>query len=494
MLYRNLNHYMILIILNQLFNIIIVYGQKFIPEPKIGVEAVLIEDKIYYIGGANPSKTRSEENPESDIFYLDVNPDDIKSFLTWVDLKVKLPYTNGHTADVGGINQDSIFIIGGIHYDETNTNYLYRFDTKTYELSVPVIQGKALPTRIARNSVSYKGKIYLFGGRAYTPVGSPLIYVNQFDIFDTVNLIWQVGSMVDSPGTLSGYTATLVNGIIYYIGGRTQQYVYSPMTEIHQYDIVADKWSLKKTTTADINAIPGPRVGHSAVLFDGKIYVNGGTYFNADTSYDLPAKESFVMLDIMTLVWSVPAYNSTGAPKLAYHTASLKGALLILAFGLRMDLPPTTDQINNSTYYFFLSQPIIGWDATPLSGASTSPTSTISIVTKSDTPTETVIPSSQNTMSKTVIVGVSVGSVLVVLSIFVVCSLTYKHIKRNQTKIKRESNHPDNQGVEIQIPPDGDKHSSAYLQQYPPVYQQFAPQQLQQQFVTGMPSPPIQQH
>ncbi|RGB23702.1 hypothetical protein C1646_806030 [Rhizophagus diaphanus] len=480
-----------------------IYGQKFIPEPKTGAEAVLIEDKIYYIGGENPSKPRSEENPKSDIFYLNLNSDIKENFLTWVDLKVKLPYTIGHTADVGGINQDSIFIIGGMHYDETNANYLYRFDTKTYELIVPVIQGKALPTRLARSSVSYKGKIYLFGGRAYTPADSALIYVNQFDIFDTVNLIWQVGSIVDSPGPLSGYTATLVNGIIYYIGGRSQQYVFSPMTEackikfinkIYQYDIVADKWSLKKTITADNNAIPGPRVAHSAVLFDGKIYVYGGTYFNADTPYEVPAKETFVMLDTITLVWSVPAYNSTGAPKLAYHTASLKGTVLILAFGLQMDLPPTTDQINNSTYYFYLSDPIIGWDAIPLSEASTPPTSTISIVTKSDSPTETVMPSSQNTMSKTVIVGVSVGSVLVVLSIFVVCSLTCRHIKRNQTKIKRESNHTDSQGVEIQIPPDGDKHSSAYLQQYPPVYQQFAPQQLQQQFVTGMPSPPIQQH
>ncbi|EXX60712.1 uncharacterized protein OCT59_010274 [Rhizophagus irregularis] len=475
MLYRNLNHYMILIILNQLFNIIIVYGQKFIPEPKIGAEAVLIEDKIYYIGGANPSKPLSKQNPESDIFYLDLNTDNDENFLTWADLKVKSPFTYGHTADVGGINQDSIFIIGGIHYDETNTNYLHRFDTKTYELSVPVIQGKALPTRVGRSSVSYKGKIYLFGGRVDTPVGSALIYVNQFDIFDTVNLIWQVGSIVDSPGTLSGYTATLVNGIIYYIGGRSQQYVFSPMTEIYQYDIVADKWSLKKTTTADINAIPGPRIAHSAVLFDGKIYVYGGTYFNADTPYDVPAKETFVMLDTITLVWSVPAYNySANAPKLAYHSASIKGALMVLAFGIYADLPSATDQSNNSTHYFGLSQAIIGWNTTPLSEAST-PSSTISVVKKSDTPTETVIPSSQNTMSKTVIVGVSVGSVLVVLSIFVVCSLTYRHIKRNQTKIRRESNHPDSQGAEIQIPPDGDKHSSAYLRQYPPVYQQFAP-------------------
>jgi N-acetylneuraminic acid mutarotase len=231
MLYKNLNHYLIFIILYQLFSIM-VYGQKFIPEPRIGTPAVLIENKIYYIGGDNPSKSKSEEDPESVIFYHDVNPDDKVNFLTWVDLKVKLPYTNGHAADVGGINQDSIFIIGGTHLDETNPNYLYKFDTKTLELSVPLIQGKAPPTFLARRSVSYKGKIYLFGGRTYTPVGNSLIYANQFDILDTINLNWQLGSMVNSPGALSGYSATLVNEIIYYIGGRSQQYVFSQMTDV----------------------------------------------------------------------------------------------------------------------------------------------------------------------------------------------------------------------------------------------------------------------
>lgn len=108
-------------------------------------------------------------------------------------------------------------------------------------------------------------------------------------------------------------------------------------------------------------------------------------------------------------------------------------------------MPPAKDQSNNSTHYFYLRQPIIGWKTTPLSEASTNTpsSSTIGIMTKSDTPTETVIPSSQNTMSKMVIVGVLVGSVLVVLTIFVASSLTYRHIKRNQSKIKRESNHPD---------------------------------------------------
>jgi hypothetical protein len=166
-----------------------------------------------------------------------------------------------------------------------------------------------------------------------------------------------------------------------------------------------------------------------------------------------------------------------------------------------MDLPDTTDRSNNSTYYFFLSGPVIDWASVPLSISKTSnnSTSSISIMSKTDTPTVTVTPSPQNTISKTVIVGISVGSVLVFLAIFVACSLVYKKLKRDQTKIKRGSSHPDGQGAfngaDFQIPSDSDKVSSAYIQQYPPAYQQHQQHASQQQhFVTRMPSPPFQQH
>jgi N-acetylneuraminic acid mutarotase len=208
----------------------LVYGQKYKPEPRIGHTAVFIKNelKIYYIGGDNPEN--SEQNPESDIFYLNVTDPS-----SWVNLKsqgIKLPHTSFHTANIGGVNQDSIYIIGGAHSDEKNNNYLYVFNTKTSELSVPVIEGKAPQTRIGMNSVCYEGKIYMFGGQTYNLDASKSLFVNQFDILDTINLNWQVGDLVNSPVALSGYTATLVNGIIYYIGGRSQQYVFSPMKEV----------------------------------------------------------------------------------------------------------------------------------------------------------------------------------------------------------------------------------------------------------------------
>ncbi|GES78851.1 hypothetical protein GLOIN_2v1878605 [Rhizophagus clarus] len=452
-----------------------VYGQNFIPEPRTGHTAVLIEYKIYIIGGDNPSKTDLEQNPESDIVYLNIDP--YENYDSWVNIQsqgLRLPHTFSHTANIGGINQDSIFIIGGGHlYDEKNTNYFYKFDTNTNELSVPVIQGKAPSTRIGMKSVSYEGKIYMFGGRTFTLNESDTIYVNQFDILDTINLNWQVGSLVDSPVTLSGYTATLVNETIYYIGGRSQQYVFSPMTEIFQYDIVNNKWSLKKATSLD--NIPGPRIGHSAVLYDGKIFVYGGSYFNEVAPTDVPAKKTFVMLDTVTLVWSIPPLGNTNVPKLAYHTASLKGAMMTLNFGIKVDLPNTIDHSNNSTYFFYLKFPFIRWISIPLSiDISLQP----SVITKaSNTPTEAVI-SPQN--MKTLIVGISVGSVIVVLPICVVCTriIIFKIKKRKQTKMKRESTNLEGQDD------DSDKYPIMHQSS---AHQQFEPQQLQQQYNSDNP-------
>ncbi|RGB29340.1 hypothetical protein C1646_818583 [Rhizophagus diaphanus] len=400
---------------NQLFNIIIVYGQEYIPEPRIKHTAVFVkpELKIYYIGGNNPDNL--EQNPESDIFYLGIN-NTIKNL--WVDLKsqgVKLPHTFSHTANIGGVNQDSIYIIGGAHWDENNTNFLYRFDIKTNELSVPVIEGIAPQSRIEMNSVSNEGKIYMFGGRTYTLNESVSIYVNQFDILDTINLNWQVGSLVNSPVALSGYTATLVNGIIYYIGGRSQQYVFSPMTEIFQYDIVGNKWSLKKATSADIETMPGSRTGHSAISFDGKIFVYGGSYFNGDTSYDMPAKKTFVILDTVNLVWSIPPLNDTKVPELAYHTATLSDtSIMILTFGNLMSVPIRS---NNVTYLFNLDDPNFRWSKIPpLPTFLPKPSDTSS----TPTPTETSSP------DKLVIASVSVGLVAVVLTI---CVVYYRYKK-----------------------------------------------------------------
>jgi hypothetical protein len=207
MVYKNLN---LIIILSLLFLSVnkLVYGQSFIPGPRFGQAAVYIEDRIYYVGGFEEETVPKKSN----FFYLEMEEG-------WVDLTsqgVNLPTKSGHIADIGGTNQDLIFIVGGF---VENQNMVYQFDTNTNKLTTPIIQankGKIPPSRVFTNSVSYKGKIYIFSGLINADMNT---FYNGFDILDTINLSWEVGTLEGAPIPRHSYTATLVNGVIYYIGG-----------------------------------------------------------------------------------------------------------------------------------------------------------------------------------------------------------------------------------------------------------------------------------
>ncbi|RIA90354.1 hypothetical protein C1645_737919 [Glomus cerebriforme] len=345
-----------------------VYGQDFIPGPRVGQAAVLVENNIFYIGGFNfLNKSESlGSNPTSDFFYFYINT----TGYFWTDLEsqgVNIPLTVWHTANIGGINKDSIFIIGGVHFDETNTNYIYRFDAKTNAIDIPVIQGKAPIMRRGVDSVSYEGNIYMFGGQ----IGSDNNVVfpnNLFDILDTVNLNWQVGSLVNSPVTRSQYTATLVNGIIYYIGGISGLYNFSPMTEIYQYDIVGNKWSLKTATATVAVAMPGSRVGHSASL---------GNFTDKPNIEDQTNKLIYVFdfLDLNNVKWFT---GPLSIPNPINNESKSKSPI-----------PPPPDDI-------------------------------------------IIDPSQDPYSSKIVIVGISIGSVAIGLAVLVAIILVYKRTKKNR--------------------------------------------------------------
>jgi hypothetical protein len=73
---------------------------------------------------------------------------------------------------------------------------------------------------------------------------------NGFDILDTINLSWGVGSLEGAPVPRFGYTATLVNGVIYYIGGFTQlgtNRIYDPLSNVREPIIKLNKTCDKYT-------------------------------------------------------------------------------------------------------------------------------------------------------------------------------------------------------------------------------------------------------
>src|SRR6266498_3272717 len=105
-----LNFFFLFLLMNRF-----VHGQ-FIPGPRLGHTANTVGNKIYFIGGYNFDKS----SLNSEIFYFDGEAK------TWENVKsqgMKLPSKVEHTANMGGINQDLIFIIGGLIPD---TNLVYQ--------------------------------------------------------------------------------------------------------------------------------------------------------------------------------------------------------------------------------------------------------------------------------------------------------------------------------------------------------------------------------
>src|ERR1043166_4316324 len=158
----------------------VVYGQNFIPGPRIGQRSLVMGDKIYYTGGYAPLKN---------LFYLELNKNWVEVLLTG-EIKM-LPTKFLHAAGIGGVDQDIIFMFGGKLEMEGN---VFQLDTKTNTLSFSRVQGTIPPPRGFLNSVSYKGKIYIFGGGMLNDT----VY-NGLDILDTINMRWEVGSLTNAP-------------------------------------------------------------------------------------------------------------------------------------------------------------------------------------------------------------------------------------------------------------------------------------------------------
>ncbi|CAB4415150.1 unnamed protein product [Rhizophagus irregularis] len=415
---KNLKHHLMLILLIQLFLWVTFVNGQFIPGPRSGHTATLIGDKIYFIGGYNFSIVPKE----SDVFYYDGNK------LAWVEVNSQvsgqdadIPPKHGHTANIGGPKpkQDLIFIIGG---DRFST--VYQLDTKTNKIITPIILGD-FPNRdnlIFMSSVSYKGIIYLFGGVKTDEAGTNIFYDNHY-IFDTINLNWKEGGLTNVPPPRYKHTATLVDEIIYYIGGiqvNNSIISYPSMSDIYRYSTVSNTWSSDVVTLAQGNT-PGPRAGHSAVLVEGKICIFGGSFNNSSPT------EPIAMLDTSTLGWSIPPFKNPrrpNMPNLVYHTATLVDKRMLVAFGNDTDIVVNGGYkgLNNNFYIFDFNNN--EWYITTADEL-TNPSSNIPKLFSSSTSAE--ISSNRSAIISSSVLGVLV---LIVGILIFVC---YKR-KKNQSK------------------------------------------------------------
>src|SRR6266542_1611799 len=96
---------------------------------------------------------------------------------------------------------------------------VYAFDTKTNSWNIPKTMGANIVKKsMVKGIVDYNQKMYLFGGH------DGINHLNDMLILNTINLIWEKGSLVNVPTPRDEYGATLLpNQHIIYLGKRSEE-------------------------------------------------------------------------------------------------------------------------------------------------------------------------------------------------------------------------------------------------------------------------------
>ncbi|CAG8814579.1 33415_t:CDS:2, partial [Racocetra persica] len=307
-------------------NLFITITIAYTPASRYYQGSVIIENKIYFLGGIDISGKGT-----SDLFYLDVSFPFNSANPKWTDLTsvAPIPVTSAFAPScVGGSNNSTIFLFEHRRTNNANSTSLvtFTFDTSSQKWTAPTMSGVIPPPRQDMRAVVDKtGKIYITGG--FEPYTTFKSYNNTY-ILDSLSLSWTNG--VNALLVRSAYTATLLpSGDIVYIGGVNDD----PSPEINMnslsiYSTNTGSWT-SMIATGDVIAV---RQSHTAVLNkDGSIIIYGG----ASNNYTAAPNPSLAVLDTnyKPYRWSAKQFTSSFAPPpLAYHSAHIVGDYMIIAF------------------------------------------------------------------------------------------------------------------------------------------------------------------
>lgn len=141
----------------------------------------------------------------------------------------------------------------------------------------------------------YQNKIYTIGGSWWDP-DKGRIPSNANEVYDPLTDTWETREPM--PTTRSSLKASMVNGKIYLIGGRTgDQKTTVALNEV--YDPATDSWITKEPMLY-------PVVAYASAVVDGKIYVIGGQneFHDPDDSLNTDHNQIY---DPETDTWSLGA-------------------------------------------------------------------------------------------------------------------------------------------------------------------------------------------
>ncbi len=207
--------------------------------PRANASAVLFQDKIYVIGGRNKRGACKE-----------VEALDLKTNQWLVKRTLRGP-RSGLTAQV---YKDSLLIFGGIDSDGYYLDKVEWYDADNDKWEK--LPHKMSPPRVSMFSFLFNDSLFFSGGFYFSPLNSTAILTPEGN--------WQNGMQL---ALARGDGATVIKGdSVFLIGGESA----NGTTNIIEF------YNTANSEISDYIALPGPRAGHSAGIWNDTLYVFGG--------------------------------------------------------------------------------------------------------------------------------------------------------------------------------------------------------------------------
>jgi N-acetylneuraminic acid mutarotase len=175
-------------------------------------------------------------------------------------------------------------------------------------------------------AVNINGKMYVFGGEY--PIGAPpfAVVLNDMWEYNISGNSWT--QKASGASKRFGHSAVAYNGKMYIFGGADVSSVY--YNDVWEYNPVNDSYSQKTCSGTP----PTTRFAHSAIVFNGKMIIFGGRDNNLALCNDVHE------LDLTTFAWSgTKTTYGTSPTQRQYHSATVYNDSMII-FGGQYDSSP----------------------------------------------------------------------------------------------------------------------------------------------------------
>ena len=178
-------------------------------------------------------------------------------------------------------------------------------------------------------------KIYVLGG--VSGLMPNILYLNTLEVYDPASNTWNTPVTTGSFSPRGWFTANVVDGKIYVIGGFDAN-LNSVSSEVQVFDPANNSWNTLSTT-----GFFSPRFDHTASVINGKIYIFGG----ADGNYLISTVDIF---DPSTNNWNQADATGSFISRRGATSVTLEGKIYIIGGYSDHDLNAFDifDPVNNS--------------------------------------------------------------------------------------------------------------------------------------------------